>query len=636
MNAPDLVALVHLVGFATGIALYGMLAVMIWREARRGHRVTPGSIPLLAAVLGLIWNASALVVFGWHDFGLGDLSPWYTALAYSALGFLPAVVVDAATRSPQRPNRPRAIAVVAYGLSAIGGALQVMSVVRQDKLSANGLLLLTLGYFLVIIFFAVSSRKRRESSRTVTAVALAAFAVSALHLSRHSSANDSWIVELIGHHASLPLVFVILYQDYRFALADLFLKRALSVLALVGIVVAAYVAIIAPMIGSEPDALGIGVPGVLLTVWIGTALLYPLLRRTMHRFVDGVILHRVDYGAVRQELAAALSTASKPREALDEVCLRLASALSAGAVTWRERPGQAAAIPGGLFATTNGPGTAQVLVPTNDSPGYALDVASLGAGRRLMSDDIRLLDTAAMLVGRRIDELRVSEERYERDLRENDMRRLATEAELQALRAQLNPHFLFNALTTVGHLITSAPTRAMDTLYQLTALLRAVLRRTGDFVTLREELQLIDAYLAIEQTRFEERLRIIRDVPEELGELLVPPLILQPIVENAVKHGISPRPRGGTITIRAHVEDDESRDRTGVRLYLTVEDTGDGAPRQMQRQRERGVGLTNVEKRLQRYYGDAGHLEMTSGPGGGTLVALTLLAQQRVATVAAP
>jgi hypothetical protein len=113
MNAPDLVALVHLVGFATGIALYGMLAVMIWREARRGHRVTPGSMPLLAAVLGLIWNASALVVFGWHDFGLGDLSPWYTALAYSALGFLPAVVVDAATRSPQRPTRPRPIAVVA-------------------------------------------------------------------------------------------------------------------------------------------------------------------------------------------------------------------------------------------------------------------------------------------------------------------------------------------------------------------------------------------------------------------------------------------------------------------------------------------------------------------------------------------
>src|SRR5947209_20481543 len=120
------------------------------------------------------------------------------------------------------------------------------------------------------------------------------------------------------------------------------------------------------------------------------------------------------------------------------------------------------------------------------------------------------------------------------------MRRRATEALLPAMRSQLNTHFLCIALTTRGHLITTSPARAIDTLYQLTALLRAVLRRTGDFVTLREEMQLVDAYLAIEQARFEERLRIERDVPAAIGDLLVPPLILQPIVENAVKHGISP------------------------------------------------------------------------------------------------
>src|SRR5216110_1597294 len=177
MNALDLVALVHLVGFATGIALYGMLAVMIWRGAHRGSPVAPGGIPLLAAVLGLIWNAGAL-------------------------GVLPAVVVDAATRSQRRPG-PRPLALFAYGLSALGGVLQALSVVRRDALSTNGLLLLTLGYALVIVFFAVDARRRRESSRALTAVALAAFAVSALHLSRHSAANDSWVVELIGHHASL-------------------------------------------------------------------------------------------------------------------------------------------------------------------------------------------------------------------------------------------------------------------------------------------------------------------------------------------------------------------------------------------------------------------------------------------------
>jgi signal transduction histidine kinase len=633
MNAPDLVALVHLVGFATGIALYGMLAVMLWRGARRGAAVAPGGIPLLAAILGLIWNAGALIVFGAHDFGLGELSPWYTALAYSALGFLPAVVVDAATRTPQRRSRPRPLAIFAYGLSALGGILQAVAVVRHDALSSSGLVLLTLGYALVIVFFAASARQR-ESSRTLTAVALAAFAVSALHLSRHSSANDSWVVELIGHHASLPLVLVILYQDYRFALADLFLKRALSVLALVAVVVAAYVTLVAPLLERNPDELRIGVPGVLLTVWIATALLYPVLRRTTDRFVDRVVLHRVDYRRVRHAIARSLSAAAAPKDVLEDVCRRLASALVAGTVRWREVPEQVAGLQGGALATATGPHSAEVFVPTNDAPGYVLDVASLGAGRRLMSDDIALLDTAAMLAGRRIDELRVSEERYQRDLRENDMRRLATEAELRALRAQLNPHFLFNALTTVGHLITTSPSRAIDTLYQLTALLRAALRRTSDFVTLREELQLVDAYLAIETTRFEERLHVVRDIPEELGELLVPPLILQPIVENAVKHGISPLRHGGTISIRARIEPDIAGDTE--RLCLSVRDTGEGigvngipvGPR-------RGVGLANVENRLLRYYGAMGGLRITSEPDGGTLVELTLAVQRRLATAGA-
>ena len=162
-----------------------------------------------------------------------------------------------------------------------------------------------------------------------------------------------------------------------------------------------------------------------------------------------------------------------------------------------------------------------------------------------------------------------------------------------------------------------------------------MLRRTGDFVTLREELQLVDAYLAIEQTRFEERLRIEREMPEELGDLLVPPLILQPIVENAVKHGISPLRRGGTISIRARVEIDSSVD-SGERLCLSVHDTGKGVNmNRSSRDRARGVGLANVENRLLRYYGPAGSLRITSSTDGGTLVELSLPATRRLAAVGA-
>src|SRR5262249_8233181 len=154
-----------------------------------------------------------------------------------------------------------------------------------------------------------------------------------------------------------------------------------------------------------------------------------------------------------------------------EACRRLAAALSARDVRWREvEAAEGDDAHAGALVTMLEPTSARVLVPTTDAPGYVLEIGGMVSGRRLMSDDSALLDTVAMLVGRRVDELRVSEERFERDLREHDMQRLAAEAELRALRAQLNPHFLFNALTTVGHLITTSPARALETLYQLTAL----------------------------------------------------------------------------------------------------------------------------------------------------------------------
>src|SRR5207244_489792 len=165
-----------------------------------------------------------------------------------------------------------------------------------------------------------------------------------------------------------------------------------------------------------------------------------------------------------------------------------------------------------------------------------IEVTELRGGRRLLSDDRAALDAIASLIGRRIDAIRLTQERYERERREQETSKLATEAELRALRAQINPHFLFNALTTIGYLIQTAPARALETLMRLTALLRSVLRSEGEFTTLGRELDLIEAYLDIEHARFEQRLRVRIDVPQALRTIRVPPLLLQPIVENAVKH----------------------------------------------------------------------------------------------------
>jgi sensor histidine kinase YesM len=168
-------------------------------------------------------------------------------------------------------------------------------------------------------------------------------------------------------------------------------------------------------------------------------------------------------------------------------------------------------------------------------------------------------------------------------------------------------------------LIQVTPARALETLMRLTSLLRGVLRSEGEFTTLGREIDLVEAYLDIERARFEHRLKVCIEVPEDLRDLSVPPLILQPLVENAVKHGIAPLRHGGEIAVTAVRSGEPSR------LIVRVADTGPGlsAGEVLQRRRN-GVGLNNVERRLQCYYGAAASITFQSCPGRGTFVELAL------------
>jgi two-component system sensor histidine kinase LytS len=277
---------------------------------------------------------------------------------------------------------------------------------------------------------------------------------------------------------------------------------------------------------------------------------------------------------------------------------------------------------------------ASISVPTATPPSYDIRLAELGGGRSLLSDDLMLIDAVVTLVGRRVDTIRVESERSAAEAREQEMRRLTTVAELRALRAQLNPHFLFNALNTLGHLMQTAPERALATLYQLTGLLRAVLRRTdGQFVSLNDELEIVESYLAIERERFEERLRVVIDVPPTLRRARVPPLVLQPIVENAVKHGIAPIREGGEVTVRAR-RDVTADDANGF-LRLTIVDTGVGATPEFLSRRD-GVGLSNIESRLQHYFGASAAMSVRGTPGGGTTVEICVPWIERDQVVSLP
>ena len=172
---------------------------------------------------------------------------------------------------------------------------------------------------------------------------------------------------------------------------------------------------------------------------------------------------------------------------------------------------------------------------------------------------------------------------------------------------------MFNALTTIGYLIQSAPDKAFETLLHLTKLLRGVLSNTGEFCTVADELRLIESYLDIERARFEERLEVTVDVPTHLQGLSIPSLILQPLVENSIKHGISENKNGGEVKISAEMVIEDNSEF----LKLIVLDSGAGRNAGKLRS-STGVGLQNVRDRLASHYGSKAVLSVESGPTNGT------------------
>jgi two-component system LytT family sensor kinase len=212
--------------------------------------------------------------------------------------------------------------------------------------------------------------------------------------------------------------------------------------------------------------------------------------------------------------------------------------------------------------------------------------------------------------------------RIERKLEEQS--RLLLEARLEALQRQINPHFLFNTLNSIASLVRSRPDLAREMIVKLGNILRALLRDRDAFVPLGDELAFTDDYLDIEVVRFGEKLRVVKDIAEETLAVVVPSMLLQPLIENSIKHGLEPRISGGTVTLRSRIIDG--------RLILEVEDDGVGmepggsvtAPMSGLVREGSGIGMSNVRERMQVLYGDEAEMELVSRPGRGTRVRLTM------------
>jgi two-component system LytT family sensor kinase len=213
-----------------------------------------------------------------------------------------------------------------------------------------------------------------------------------------------------------------------------------------------------------------------------------------------------------------------------------------------------------------------------------------------------------------------------------EQERLLLHARMEALQNQINPHFLFNTLNSISSLVRFDPDTAREVISKLATILRRLLNNTDSFVPLREEVEFIDNYLDIEVVRFgNDKLRVVKELAADSLDVMVPSMLLQPLVENSIKHGLASKVEGGSIHLRSRLSDSG--------LVIEVEDDGVGmAATQMPEAgsaRGTGIGMANISERLQVLYGDTARMTIDSHEGKGTLVRIRLPLLQTAGAVPA-
>ncbi len=204
-----------------------------------------------------------------------------------------------------------------------------------------------------------------------------------------------------------------------------------------------------------------------------------------------------------------------------------------------------------------------------------------------------------------------------------------TEARLAALTNQINPHFLFNTLNSIATLIRINPDNARNMIYRLSKILRRLFRKAENYSVLREEIAFIDDYLAIEMVRFGEKLKFEKEIEPATLSRFVPSMILQPIIENSIRHGLANKVEGGTVRLRTWLD--------GTRLNISIEDDGVGIEEEkLESLFESGIGVSNVNERLRVLFGAGYRIAVDSKPGAGTKTRIEIPDLEDVDTAVPP
>ena len=565
--------LVNTIGHCAGAVLFGILLyffLLNWRQDREDR----AKLPALAAALAFLWNIGSLVALGVGRQG-GMMADVIVAASFSVLSLLPAVLLHISLGTHRRP-----LWLSGYVLSFAAIALHVADLItRSSRLHFAALLLVTVGFAVltaISVFLEIRNKNGAATSRLAGAMVLFLFAISFAHFSSEQ-AHQAWSKEIALHHAGIPLALFVRLQNYRFLLLDAFLRfvfnatlAAAAVLVSIRIVESTH---FSPRL-AEPFNAGL--------LFVGACLLLALfvyVRNRVQTWLTQAIFLRSNVDDALGELLKLMREAQNERDYLLRAAETVAAFLRTSRYELTSDPP--------LEEAAHAPWM-QAVVPLRFSRGDAmyLLLGPRDGARRYLSEDFAVLLRLGAAVVEHVEQLRGIQ-----------MQGLVSQAELKALQAQINPHFLFNSLNTLYGTIDRGNTDARRLVLNLADVFRYLLRSDRTLIEIEEELSIVRAYLEIEQLRLGAKLRTEINVDETARRATIPLLSVQPLVENAVKHGVAPRMGTGFVRL-----DITSRLNT---LTVTVSNSGECDSIALKRANaDGGIGLANVRRRLELCYGE--------------------------------
>jgi len=598
--------LVNTIGHSAGAVIFGMLLYFFLLNRRRAGEQR-SSLPVVAAALAMLWNLGSLVALAAVPRG-GWIAGAVVAFSFSVLSLLPAVLLHISLQS-----RGRALWIGGYGLSGLAVALHVGEWLRHASgLHFAALLLVTVGFAALTILSVIlewRQEKRAAGSRLAGAMALFLFAISFAHFGAVHT-QLAWSKEAALHHAGLPLALLVLLQDYRFLLMDAFLRFIVNA-TLAAAALLASIRIVQSRFFTEHLQYPFDAGLIFVSAGLSVTLLVWVHSRIQRVLTKAVFLRSNPADALRELHDLSLATGAEGEgEYLRLAAEVIARFLHAARCELTERiftAGRALVAPTAVLDSAHlaVPSWAQAVVPIRFSRGDAayLLLGARGGGRRYLSEDLSVLALLGAAVVEHVEQLRNVQ-----------MQNLVSQAELKALQAQINPHFLFNSLNTLYGTIDRSNTEARRLVLNLADVYRYLLRSERTLVEVEEELRIVRAYLEIEELRLGSKLRTEVDTDESARHVKIPLLSIQPLVENAVKHGVASRTPTGFVHLKIRAN--------SKAVSVEVSNSGECDPRTLTNPHS-GIGLTNVRRRLELCYGPEARFDIRSA-NGVTAVAFVL------------